>query len=217
MKIEEMKMKIDQVMDSITGVKTAVEANNEKVGKAFLDKSDLFLSDMRGKRKLIESKKAELENELETLVACESSMKEMYSDVVAANDKEETMRLEDEMRKILTDIAFCKSKINLLEQQKVKGEKSLYDEAGKAYQKYLQTCEMGRVTISETEELIKDVLSKLEDIKRSMRYIGVANYESRMIEVYEGMNGPIQKDVLGNVPYHDVKSRFISSQFRNFM
>lgn len=209
MNTNELKIKMDQVMASTVGVKTEVETRNNKAGEAFQAKTDLYLSDLREKKKLIEKKRAELDVELDTLIACEKSMKEMYSDVIAANDKEETIRLEAEMRNIITDITFCKSKINLLEQQKIKGEKTLYDDTCKAYKKYLQTSEMGRTTLKEVEDLIKNALNQLEDIKKSIQNVYITNHEDKMIKIYELMNGPITQRVPGYYPDFQIKQRFI--------
>ncbi len=215
MNTNELKIKMDQIMASIIGVKSEAEARNNKAGEAFQAKTNLYLSDLMAKKKLVEKKRAELEIELDTLIACENSMKEMYSDVIAANDKEETIRLETEMRNILTDIAFCKSKINLIEHQKIKGEKTMYDDACKAYKKYLQTNEMGRVTFKEVEDLIINALSQLEDIKKSIQNVYIKSHESKMIEIYELMNGPITQRVPGYFPDFQIKQRFIREFIEN--
>ena len=215
MNTKELKTKMDQVVASFTGAKTEVEARNKKEGEAFLAKAEQFLTDLRAKEKLIKSKKAELQNELDTFIACEKSMKEMYSDVIAANNKEETIRLEAEMRNILTDIDFCKSKINLLEQQKIKGEKTLFDGACKAYKKYMQTSETGSTELREAVDMIKNALDQLEDVKKSMQNVYISNYEGKLIEIYELMNGTITKKVSGYYPDDQIKTRFIREYIMN--
>ena len=131
----EFMKSIEQIIESCKQVLVVLNKSNEEATQVFTDARDLFKKDIADKQKVVEKKREELEVELATLQECETSMKDKYAAIVTSETLEEIKHFEVELKAINGDIAFCKSRIEVLNGSSANGDKKLFEKAFAAYKK----------------------------------------------------------------------------------
>lgn len=203
---------VDQIINSCNQVLEDANNGNSKAAQSFTYACDQYRKDISDKVKLVQKKHEELETELFTLQECEKSMKDTYATVVTSGDENGIKHLESELKAITGDIAFCKSKVDLLNGHIEKGDKKLFDNAYDAYKLQNEDISENRKVINEYFKLISDAINKLTAVKKDFDHINVVDNSHNMVKIYESFNGII--DVTGHRAGSDMeaKIRFIKDK-----
>jgi hypothetical protein len=196
MKKDDFMKLVDEIISTCNKEIENAKKRNTEAAQSFIYYRNLFLDDISEKKKMIETKRNDLETELNMFVECEHSIKDSYASVIASGDNEGIKYLESEMKAIAGDIAFCMSKIDLLNAHTEKGDRKLFDAAYTAYQQQKEVEDKSTHIVAECEKMLNEAIEKLNGLKKEFRYLPTYDNDKAMVNMFETINGPI--DITGH-------------------